>query len=737
MCSYKTKISNSCNSLLRTHTLILFFILTYSIVKAQTKNITLEDIWQKNTFQMKSFEGFQWMKSGKSYSKLIETKSGFEIAEFDVVTGKKLKVIARNITYPDSNKLIAIEEYSFSVDETMLLIATDNVPIYRYSQKAHWYLYHLKNKRLVPLSGGEYVENATLSPDGNWVAYTKNNNLFVANVSDGKELPITTNGEKNKIINGHSDWVYEEELELIKAFEWSPDSKKIAFYSFDESQVKEYNMQLWGDLYPQDYKFKYPKAGEKNADVSLHIFSMVDNTIKTVFDGKYKDVYVPRIFWANAGTLAFTVLNRNQDTLSIYHVTGGVAKPRLITFFASKDYVEGDATLLYNENDKSFLCTAETDGYRHIYLYDSTGKLLTQVTKGNWEVTEIVGIDYQVKKIYYTSKEASVAENHLYIIDFEGKRKQRLTTVAGVHQITMNSTASYYIDYVTNTETHAVYLHKSDGELVKTLEDNAPFNKLWSEYAHGKTTFGKQYINTDTLNYWLLKPAEFDSTKKYPVLVFVYGGPGSQQVLNSWNGRNRLWFELLLQKGYLVACVDNRGTGGRGAQFRNITTRQLGKLETEDQIGFAKFLSTKQYVDKNRVGIFGWSYGGYMSSLCLLLGADIFKMAIAVAPVTSWRFYDSIYTERFMKTPQDNAKGYDDTAPIKLAHLLKGKYLLIHGTGDDNVHFQNAVEMQDALIKAGKQFDSFFYPNKNHGISGGNTRYHLYQLMTEYIEKNL
>lgn len=723
--------------------LIYLLIAIYSfssVAIAQLKKLTLEDIWTKNTFQIRFFDGFQWMKLGNTYSKLIETKSGYEINQYHIVTGKKLKTIVKSLQLISENgsQPLDIDDYSFSSDESKLLIKTNTTSIYRYSQLAVYYMFDIGTQKLIPISNYEKIGNATFSPDSKKIAFTKANNLYYTKLLSLEEVAITATGEKNKIIHGHSDWVYEEELELIRAYEWSRDSRKIAFLTFDESEVKQYNIQKWGDLYPKDYTFKYPKAGEKNAEVSVSVYDLEERNTKLVLDGKGKDQYIPHIYWTqDVDILSIRLLNRNQDSLSIFHFNVNSFVGKVFKTFSSKDYVEVDDNLKYLKSDNSLITTNENDGFRHIYRYGIDGKLVIQITKGEWEVTEIVGIDELNKLIFYTSNETSSLENQLYVIDYEGNNKKKLTTISGTHHIDLNENCSYYVDYFSNINIIETALFKIDGRKIKDLETNKEFQSKWAMYDKAKFEFGIYSTSITSLNFWTMKPSNFDSTKKYPVFMFLYGGPGSQQVLNSWNGKNRLWFEMLTQKGYIVACVDNRGTGGKGTAFRNCTTRQLGKLETEDQINFARYLGSKSYVDSARIGVFGWSYGGYMSSLCVLLGAEVFKMAIAVAPVTSWRFYDTIYTERFLKNPSDNAKGYDAYSPLKNAEKLKGKYLLVHGTGDDNVHFQNAMEMQNELIKAGKQFDSFYYPNKNHGISGGHSRLHLYQLMTNFIEENL
>jgi dipeptidyl-peptidase-4 len=723
----------------------IIFLFTLSVYGQGKKLITLEDIWSKNTLQVKGIEGFQWMKNGGQYSKLVqnEANTGFSICIFEVTTGKEIKTLieSKQLIFKGDSLPIQIDEYSFCKDESKLLIKTQSEGIYRYSSKAVFYVFEFKSGKLMKLSNGSKISYADISPNGQKVAYCKDNNLYYTDLTGSQvEIKVTNTGEKNRIINGSSDWVYEEEFELVKAFFWSPDSKKLAYYTFDETDVKEYNMQLWGSLYPEDYKFKYPKAGEKNSEISISVYELEKSSNKLLFDGKGLDIYIPRINWtSDANLLSFRWMNRFQDTLKIFHSNCTNGELKLIKTFTDPDYIELDDNFQYLAKSQEFICTSEEDGYRHIYRYDANGKLIKQITNGNWEVSAISAIDELKGLIFYTSREVSSIEQHLYSIDFEGNNKRKLTFNEGMNQPEINQSNTYFVNSNASKSGLLISLHNTkDGKLIKVLENNKEFENTLNEYLLGNLQYD-EFLNSslESLNYWIIKPASFDSTKKYPVLMFVYGGPGSQEVLRLWNRKNYLWFQILAEKGYMITCLDNRGTGGKGSKFKKSTTRQLGKLETEDQIQFAKYLGSLSYIDKNRIGIWGWSYGGYISTLCLLLGNDIFKLGIAVAPVTSWRFYDSIYTERYLKMPQDNTAGYDNYSPIKHADKLKGKYLLIHGTGDDNVHFQNAVEMQDALIKAGKQFDSFFYPNKSHGISGGGTRLHLYRMMTEYLDENL
>ena len=722
----------------------LFFIIFIAqslTLTAQKKNITLEEIWAKGTFRSQSVQNINWMKDGAYYSALENGK----IIKHQVTDGAAVETLFDQTSGVENlGKKLDMEDYSMSSDEQKILISAEGEPIYRRSSREENYVYDLKTKKIAQLSKGGKQMFATFSPDGSKVAFVRLNNLYMVNLATMTEKQITTNGKWNHIINGACDWVYEEEFSFAKAFQWSPDSKKIAFYTFDETKVPEYNMQTWGKLYPTDYKYKYPKAGEPNSIVTISIFNLTDSKTTKVDIGKETDQYIPRIRWTNdANLLSLNRLNRLQNKMEILHADANTGKTSVILTEESKTYVDVDNfadDVYYFADNKSFVMSSEKDGFKHLYQYDMMGKLIRQITTGNWEVADFYGIDEKSKTLYFTSMEMLNIERQLFSISLDGKMKQQLTTEKGMNTANFSKDFKYYILQNSTASTPLkVSLHKAPtGQLVKVLEDNAALSKKMEEY----NIAPKEFMTIKTsenieLNAWMIKPTDFDPTKKYPVFMFLYGGPGSQQVLNQFDGSNFMWFQHLAQKGYIVACVDNRGTGGKGADFKKITYLNLGKLEVKDQIEAAKYWGSLPYVDKSRIGIFGWSYGGYMSSNCLFQGADYFKAAIAVAPVTNWRFYDTIYTERFQRTPQENPTGYDDNSPVTHASKLKGNFLLVHGTGDDNVHFQNSISLEDALVKANKQFQSFYYPNRNHGIYGGNTRLHLYTMMTNFLEKNL
>ncbi|MFD1002492.1 S9 family peptidase [Ohtaekwangia kribbensis] len=700
------------------------------------KQITVEDFTTKNTFPQKTVRGINWMKDGKFYSTLENNK----VVKYNITTGQPVETLVDGSTL---NPKIEIQDYSFSGDEKKLLLTTDFQSIYRRSFTANYFIYDLTGKSVKPLSANGKQSYAAFSADGSKVAFVRENNLFYVTLNDMKEVQVTDDGKFNHIINGTTDWVYEEEFSFVDGFYWSPDGKKLAYYRFDESAVREYNLQRWGKtLYPTDYRFKYPKAGEVNSAVEIWIYNL-DSKQKVKADiGTEKDIYIPRVKWtADASILSIRKLNRLQNNLDIFHTNVSTGTSTVVLNEKSETFIDLEFTddLIYLADGKQFIYTTERDGYKHLYLYGMDGKLVKQITQGSFEVSQLIGLDEKTNTLYYTSTEVSPLERHIYSITLSGK-KTKLSQAAGIHTINMSGDFQFYIDYHTSAaHPTVVSLFKTKGNaLQKVLEDNATLAKVLDDYGFAaKEFFSFKTIDGTSLNGYMLKPKNFDASKQYPVLVYQYSGPGSQNVNNLWGGSHFFFHQMLTQKGYIVAVIDSRGTGGRGEQFKKLTYKQLGKYELEDHIAGAKFLSTLEYVDDSRIGIWGWSYGGYMSSLAMTKGAGTFKMGIAVAPVTNWRFYDTIYTERYLQTPQLNASGYDDNSPSTYANKLQGNFLLIHGTGDDNVHFQNSVVLQDALINAGKQFTSFYYPDKHHGIQGAQTKYHLYTMMLNYVQENL
>jgi dipeptidyl-peptidase-4 len=714
----------------------LFVVVALTAIAQQ--KITVEQIYG-GAFRTKQMDELQAMKNSNQYTILnADTSSrSMQIDLYDFATLKK------STTIIDSKNFLAlsngIESYSFSPSEKQILIANNTNQIFRHSSTADFFLYDIETKQLAKIL--DQVLEPTFSPDGKSIAFAKGNNLFVYNIATKVTAVVTTDGRKNSIINGVTDWVYEEEFGHVRAFEWSADGKKLAFVKFDETEVSEFSMTMFGkDLYPTLNTFKYPKAGEKNAIVSLYLYNVENKSSKTIDLSGYKDFYIPRMKWTtDANVLSVQILNRHQDNLDLLFVDGNSGKSSIVLNENDRAYVDVHENITFLK-DNSFVWTSEKDGFNHIYVFDKTGKLKNQVTAGNWDVTSFYGIDQKNNKIFYQSVENGSINRDIYSIGVDGKNKMRLTQTTGTSSATFSPNFDYFINKFTNSDTPALFsLNESKtGKQVKEILNNAELASKLEKYNLSKKEFMVlKTIGGQNLNAWMIKPKNFDAAKKYPVFMFQYSGPGSQQVNNDWTDTNDYWFMMLAQQGYIVACVDGRGTGFKGAAFKKCTQKQLGKFEVEDQIDAAKTLGEMAFVDKTRIGIWGWSYGGFMASNCILKGADVFKMAIAVAPVTNWRFYDSIYTERYMTTPQENASGYDENSPINHVAKLKGNFLLIHGSGDDNVHVQNSMQMMEALIQANKQFDSQIYPDNNHGIYGGYTRIQLYNKMTNFIKEKL
>ncbi|MDB9882160.1 DPP IV N-terminal domain-containing protein [Bacteroidia bacterium] len=707
-------------------------LFTYS----QKRNIELTDIWAGGTFYPKTISGFVNMNDGKSYCIQESSEDGYNVInEYDYVSGTKNKEVisAKDVFRGDK---IGIADYHFSEDQSIILLYYNSKAIYRHSTVGDFRVFDLKGN--IQTGGGQQVRYPTLSPDGSKVAYVKDNDLYVLDLVKGKTKRITKDGSNNAIINGAVDWVYEEEFSMSRGFEWNANGTKLAYFRFDESAVKQWQMTQYGDLYPEQYKFKYPKAGEANSIVDVYIADAAKGKCKKVELGSENDQYLPRIKWTNdPNVLSVQRLNRLQNKWEMLMVTGTAVEPALLE--TSKYYVDITDDIHFLNDGKHMIVSSESDGNKHLYFHKIDGPQIYQVTKGDWEVDNVLGIDQKNEVIYFTSTEISPTERHIYSIDFQGKNKKRLTTEAGWHTAEFSEDFSLALhSFTTLTNPHNYTIKNNSWETLRVVEDNADFVERNSTFNMGDVSFDKLSVNGTELNYWMIKPANFNDTTKYPLFMHVYGGPGSQTVKNSFAWSNYYWHQMLaIKHNIIIVSVDNRGTGARGEEFKKMTYKQLGRYETEDQIGAAKELSKLKYIDSERVGIWGWSYGGYMSSLTLAKGNDVFKMAIAVAPVTNWRYYDNIYTERYMALPQDNGGGYDDNSPINFVKDIKGKYLIVHGTGDDNVHFQNSVMMVDELIKNNIPFDSEFYPNKNHGIYGGYTRLHLYNKMTNFIIENL
>lgn len=724
---------------MRRKTILSLIYLSISVVGfSQEKLITLDEIWQ-GAFRTERMDALHSMNNGNQYSVLNfnrETQST-SVDVYDYISLKKIKTL---VDSKDLDEVSYFTNYTFSDDENKILLATDVESVYRRSTLGIFFVYDLSSKRLTKVSN-QKIQEPTFSPDGTLVAYGFNNNIFVKNLLTNQTQQITNDGEKNKIINGITDWVYEEEFAFVRAFEWNMDSNKLAYLKFDETEVPEFSMDIYGQgLYQTQQVFKYPKAGENNAIVSLHIYNLETNRTDLVEVNKdYKDFYIPRIKWTNdADILSAQFLNRHQNELDLWAINANSTMTKLLVSEVDKAYVDVTDNLTFL-NDNSFIWTSEKDGFNHIYHYNKYGELINQVTKGDWEVTAYYGYDKKNNRIYYQSVENGSINRDIYAISLDGTNKLRLTKSEGTNSASFSADFSYFINTFSNSTTPTEYTlnEANNGALIKSIKDNDKVAEKLANYKTSKKEFSTIQVNGNELNMWMIKPVNFDPNKTYPMLMYQYSGPGSQEVANRWNGTNDYWYQMLAQKGYVIACVDGRGTGFKGADFKKSTYMNLVKYETEDQIAAARQLGKLPYIDAERIGIWGWSFGGQMSTNCLLKGSDVFKMAIAVAPVTSWRFYDTIYTERYMRTPQENPSGYDDNSPFNYPEKLEGDYLLIHGSGDDNVHLQHTMRMVEALIQADKQFEWGIYPDKNHGIYGGNTRLHLYKKMTHFIAKTL
>lgn len=714
----------------------IFFLLS-SVIAQELKDVSLEDVWKNYTFYARTVSGIRSLNDGVHYTSLQRTKEGNNLVKYSYTDEDFKEDLIDNSTLKLNDKIVRIDDYEFSSDESKVLIASNTESIYRYSSKSDYYVYEVGSKKISKLTEGSQQMYATFSPNANKVAYVKDNNLYYIDLAIGKEIQISSDGKKGEVINGASDWVYEEELTLVKAFMWAPDGSKIAYYKFNESEVKEWSLKYYNELYPEEVRFKYPKAGEANSKVDIYVYDLNTNqSTKLNIDGDYE--YVIRINWTNdSKAVAIQTMNRHQSELKMHLVDVISNKDNVVYQESHEKYIEIPTTVFLKKKNQ-FIITSEKDGYNHMYLYDISGKLIKQITSGNWEVTEIYGVEEKSGVVYFQSTEEGAISRNIYSVKLNGSAKKRISNRDGVNGAEFSNSFKYFIN--TNSSANVpfyVSVNDNSGKELRVLVDNQGVVDRLNTHHISKKEFSKIDINGNQLNTWIIKPKDFDPQKKYPLFMFVYGGDGRQTVMDEWDSFNYFWFQHLAAQGYMVVSVDNRGTEGNGADFRKSIYKQLGKYETEDQIAVAKYFAVLPYVDGSRIGIFGWSFGGYLSTSCLLKGADVFKTAIAVAPVTNWRYYDNIYTERYMQTPQENPEGYDENSPINHVEKLEGNYLLIHGMADDNVHYQNTAEMTNALIKANKQFTQFSYPNKNHGIYGGNTRLHLYQMMTDYLLKNL
>ena len=678
------------------------------------------------------------MSDGGHFTVLERSASSnaMEITKYDYASGQKTSVFFSSGNYPD---LTGIFDYELSPDEQKILIKTQRQAQYRRSYFAQHFLYDLIDKTLIKIEGPD-LQEVTFSPDGKYLGLVRSNNLYYWIISEQKLVQVTHDGRQNQIINGLTDWVYEEEFGFVQAYQWSRDGDYLAYLRFDESDVPEFSMDVYGqDLYPTQSVFKYPKAGEKNAQVSLHIHQLKGGSTADIDLSPWPYEYIPRMKWSkNPDQLAVQLLNRAQNDLVLLQVDMRENQTRVLLQEHDEAYIDihDDLTFL---NHNSFIWSSEHDGWRHLYHYNAQGELIRQLTQGNYDVTAFYGFNPRIGRLYFQSSQRGSIYRDLYSMNISGTNKVRLSQEKGTHDADFSADFSHFIQKFSSVTTpNRFTLHSGlDGSELRVLKDNSELIDLVKNYNLNPKTFDSIYVNGNWLNTYVIKPKSIDLTKKYPVLMFQYSGPGSQQVADRWNNANDYWHQYLVNQGLIVVCVDGRGTGLKGRDFKKVTQGKLGLYEVQDQTAAAQEIAKWSNVNPDKIGIWGWSYGGFMSANCLFQGEGIFSMAISVAPVTSWRFYDSIYTERYMGLPQDNAQGYDAYAPLDHVSKMTGDLLLVHGTADDNVHVQNSMRLIDALVKANKPFDWLIYPDKNHGIYGGYTRQHLYRKMTDFIQKNL
>lgn len=710
--------------------LSILLVVAFSCAAIAQQSIDLGALWQRYEFYAGGISGLRSMSDGQHYT----AQGKGTIEQYSYSTGDQ---VATLFNAANTEGLEGFGGYSLSDNEQFALLETETESIYRYSSRSVVWVADLSTGQATKLRD-EKVRYATFSPDAQSIAYVLDNNLYVYDRGSDAHIRVTEDGAFNSIINGATDWVYEEEFALVRAFWWSPDSRYIGFLRFDESNVRSFNMDVYGnELYPFPNTFKYPKAGEDNSIVTAHLWDSESSSVKQVLE-KVSYEYLPRTTWSDDRTWVVSTMNRLQNHLKLYAV----------------DAMSGDAATIYEESDEkyleindelhfladgSFIMLSDRDGWNHLYHMSPEGAIKRQITKGAFNVTKFYGMDRK-KRLFYQSSEMAATERNIFRIGLNGRGKKTIAADPGTHDGTFTDDFSLFVDtYSAEGVPTRVTLRDANGASVRVLKTNERAESALEKY----TFTPKEYFTVSTpnggdMNAWMIKPTDFDESKSYPMFMFVYGGPGRQTVMNSYDGFNGMWFQMLANElDMIVVSVDNHGTDGRSEAFKKSTYGQMGKLETRDQSEAAMELAKRPYIDGDRVGIFGWSYGGYMASNCLFQRPDVFKMAIAVAPVTNWRFYDNIYTERYMGLPAENGDGYDADSPLSHVEGLEGKYLLIHGTGDDNVHVQNSMRMVEALVQADKDFDWFAYPDKNHGIYGGNTRMHLFRMMTQFVAENL
>jgi len=729
--------------------LSILMMLCLCILLGHAQQVTLQEV-ASGAYRTEGIYGIKPMLDGEHYTQI--SRDGKKIVKYSFKTGQEVATVFDVETARDC-KLKSFDDYIMSPDETKILIQTETKPIYRHSFTAVHYIFNVRNNTLEPLSDGGPQQVPLFSPDGNQIAFVRDNNLFLVKLLFGNsESQVTKDGKFNHILNGIPDWVYEEEFSFNRAFDFSADGTMLAYIRFDESHVPMYSFPWYKGLkpsldkyavYPGAYEYKYPMPGVDNSKVTVHTFDIKSKVTRQMELPLDADGYIPRIrFTDNPDVLAIMTLNRHQNRFDLYFANPRSTLCKLVVRDEAEQYIKEEAygnMTFYPEN---FVMMSERDGYNHLYLYSAGGNLIKQITKGEFEVKEFLGWDQKSDTYYYTSNEGSPLRTAIYKIDKKG-RKTKLSTQEGTHSAIFSKSLKYYINTFSNTNTPPVItINYNTGKTLTTLVDNqrlvekvSKLNLVKKEFFTFKTSDGVE------LNGWMMKPADFDPNKKYPVIMHQYSGPGSQQVIDRWRIGARsdggIFETYLAQQGFISVCVDGRGTGGRGAAFEKCTYLSLGVKEARDQVETALYLGSLPYIDKDNIGIWGWSFGGYCTLMSMSEGTPVFKAGVAVAAPTDWRFYDTVYTERFMRTPKENMEGYEAASAMNRVDKLHGELLLIHGTADDNVHLRNASEYSEALVQADKQFDMHIYTNRNHSIYGGNTTKHLLTRVTNFFIEHL
>lgn len=703
--------------------LIVCFVLPIS-----AQQLTIDDIWKSAKFYPNYGDEIQFVNTNANFTQLISANKSTQIQLFDVSNGKFIETLF------DSKKFdgLHINSYSFSNDDKMILLATNSESIFRHSEMANYFTYNIDTDELIELSKSGKQLYPAFSPDNKKVAFIRDNNIFYKILDKNIEVQVTKDGEINSIINGKSDWVYEEEFGLTSAFKWSANSDQIYYMQLDESGVKEFSFDVYRELYPEQEVFKYPKAGEENAKASLKVYTLSTHKTESL-QIPFAYEYIPRLYSTSNG-FGFLLLNRLQNHLQLIEYNTQSKQFDLVYEEKDDQYVELPIVFEYLAGN-NWIISSEKDGYPH--LYTIINKNVSAVTSGNFEVTDYYGMDNQ-GWVYFQSSGESISDRQVFKINLNNNEKLALTSESGTHDATFSGDFRYFIDEFSADGIPAVIEVKdNEGKTIRKIEDNKALAKELEQFWSYKDFF-EIPLGGYSLNAWMIKPKDFDPQKEYPVLVTLYGGPGKQSVRNVWDGSDGIWHQMLAQQGYIVVCIDNRGTGMRGSAFKKQTYMNLGKIEAQDHIRAAQYLGGLPFINAEKIGIFGWSYGGTLSALSLFRGNGVFAAAISIAPVTNWRFYDTVYTERYMGKPQDNPSGYDGNSLIQnVAQWQKGALFLVHGSGDDNVHFQNSMELITALNNEGKHYDLYIYPNLNHNIQTFQARHHLYEKMTMFLEEYL